>query len=43
MGLFESFTETIFLKTDSDLQKKIEMLSELQTKYPSNKKIELDL
>ena len=43
MGLFELFTETIFLKTDSDLQKKIEKLSELQTKYPSNKKIELDL
>ena len=43
MGLFELFTETIFLKTDSDLQKKIEKLSELQTKYPNNKKIELDL
>lgn len=43
MGLFELFTETIFLKTDSDLQKKIEKLSELQREYPNNKKIELDL
>ncbi len=43
MGLFKLFTETIFLKTDSDLQKKIEKLSELQREYPNNKKIELDL
>lgn len=43
MGLFELFTETIFLKTDSDLQKKIEKLSKLQREYPNNKKIELDL
>ena len=43
MGLFELFTETIFLKTDSDLQKRIEKLSELQREYPNNKKIELDL
>ena len=32
MGLFELFTETIFLKTDSDLQKKIEKIT-LSTRH----------
>lgn len=43
MGLFDRFIETIFLKTDSDLQTKIEKLSELQKQYPTNKKIGIDL
>lgn len=43
MNLFKRFTETIFLKTDSDLQKKVDVLTRLQAQYPANEKIKWDL
>lgn len=42
-NLFNFFSETIFLKSDSDLENKINVLTELQTKYPNNSKISKDL
>ena len=43
MGLFEKFRETIFLKSDSELEKKAETLKKLKEKYPDNKDIQHDL
>ena len=43
MGLFANFKETIFLKEDSELERKIIILKELQKKYPNNEKIKNDL
>ena len=43
MGLFDRFRETIFVKSDSELEKKIEALKRLKEKYPNNKDIEHDL
>lgn len=43
MGLFDRFRETIFVKSDSELEKKIEVLKKLKEKYPNNKDIEHDL
>ena len=43
MNLFTRFTETVFLKTDSDLQKKVDVLTRLQAQYPANEKIKRDL
>lgn len=36
MGLFHKFTETVFLKEDSDLERRLEALSKLIELYPSN-------
>lgn len=43
MGLFSKFTDTIFLKSDSELEKKVNALKELSEKYPNNEKIKNDL
>ena len=43
MALFERFRDTIFLKTDCELERKVEALKKLKEKYPDNKKIEQDL
>lgn len=43
MGLFNYFTDTIFLKTDSELEQKIEALQKLKIQYPDNPKIDVDL
>ena len=43
MALFEKFRDTIFLKTDCELERKVEALKKLKEKYPDNKKIEQDL
>ena len=43
VGLFSKFTETIFLKRDSELEKKVNALKELSEKYPNNEKIKNDL
>lgn len=43
MGLFDKFTETIFYKTDSELEEKVKVLTELQEQYPDNERINKDL
>ena len=39
MSLFNKFTETVFLKEDSELENKVNKLRELSVKYPNNKDI----
>lgn len=41
--LFNRFTETVFLKQESELEKKIAFLKEYVSKYPSNQKASKDL
>lgn len=43
MGLFTKFTETVFLKQDSELEKRVEALKKLKEKYPNNQDIINDL
>lgn len=43
MALFEKFKDTVFLKSDSELEKKIKVLKELKEKYPDNAEIAQDL
>ena len=43
MALFEKFRDTIFLKTDCELERKVEALKKLKKKYPDNKEIAQDL
>lgn len=43
MALFEKFTDTVFYKTENDLERKIEILTELQKKYPENDEIKRQL
>lgn len=43
MKLFNKFTETIFYKNYSELEKQIDILKKLNKKYPDNKKIALRL
>ena len=43
MGLFTKFEETVFYKVDSELERKVEILTELQKKYPNNDKIKSEL
>lgn len=43
MALFERFRETIFLKSDCELERKVEALKKLKEKYPNNKEIAQDL
>ena len=43
MALFEKFRDTVFLKSDSELEKKIKVLKELKEKYPDNAEIAHDL
>ena len=35
----DKFRETVFLKTDSELEKRLEILQILKNKFPDNKKI----
>ena len=41
--LFNKFTDTIFLKDDSNLEKQYEALTKLNQEYPNNKQIEEEL
>ncbi len=43
MGLFERFNETIFLKTDSDLEKRIAYLKEHREEVINKDRIDLDI
>lgn len=43
MGLFTKFTETVFLKQDSELENRVEALKKLKEKYPNNQDIINDL
>ncbi|MBQ8299150.1 MAG: NERD domain-containing protein [Clostridia bacterium] len=43
MALFEKFRDTIFLKTDCELERKVEALKKLNEMYPDNKEIAQDL
>jgi len=43
MGLFEKFTETIFYKSDNQLELQIEALRNLLEKYPNNEKLKYKL
>lgn len=43
MGLFSKFSETVFLKQDSELEKRVEALKKLKEKYPNNQDIINDL
>lgn len=43
MGIFNKFTETVFVKSDSELEKKVNILKELSEKYSNNEKIKKDL
>lgn len=43
MSLFNRFTDTIFLKSNSELERKVEKLKKLKEKYPDNHGITNDL
>ena len=43
MGLFNKFERTIFYKTENELEKKVDILTKLQEKYPDNDRIKREL
>lgn len=43
MSIFNKFTDTIFLKEDSELENKVKVLKDLNERFPSNKKIAKEL
>lgn len=43
MGLFDRFSDTIFLKEDSELEKEIEELKNIRDKVKNKDKIDLDI
>ena len=43
MGLFDRFSDTVFLKSDSELEKEIEELKNIRDKVKDKEKIDLDI
>ena len=43
MGLFDRFSDTVFLKSDSEIEKEIEELKSIRDKVKDKEKIDLDI